>query len=62
MTSTDVAKSQWRKSIRSGNSTDCVEVAAGQRFVGIHDSKDPSGPVIAVPTAAWTTFLTWRTR
>lgn len=45
---------EWRKSTRSGNAGNCVEVAAG---IGIRDSKAPLGHV-EVGAAAWTTFLT----
>ncbi|MFI1800578.1 DUF397 domain-containing protein [Streptomyces sp. NPDC020379] len=51
----------WRKSTYSGlNDSDCVEVATHQfpDIVPIRDSKNPDGPVITPPTAAWSTFIT----
>lgn len=48
----------WRKSSRSGNGNECVEVATGRTgVVGIRDSKDPAGPVLAVSAADWRAFL-----
>ncbi|MEW2403732.1 DUF397 domain-containing protein [Streptomyces sp. NPDC046862] len=51
---------QWRKSSYSGNTGgDCVEVADGcpTGAVPVRDSKDPSGPVMIVSTAAWQAFV-----
>ncbi|WP_083983535.1 DUF397 domain-containing protein [Actinomadura hibisca] len=55
-----VTKGHWRKSSRSaGQGTECVEVAslATSRGVAARDSKDPSGPVLAFPSPAWSAFL-----
>ncbi|MBE1531892.1 DUF397 domain-containing protein [Actinomadura algeriensis] len=39
----------WRKSTRSqGQGADCVELARVAGVVGVRDSKDPEGPVLAV--------------
>ncbi|WBB54415.1 DUF397 domain-containing protein [Verrucosispora sp. WMMD573] len=49
----------WRKSSRSNNGGNCVEVAdnlAGS--VGLRDSKNPSGPVLSVNARAWSAFVT----
>ncbi|GAA4390389.1 hypothetical protein GCM10023088_66220 [Actinomadura verrucosospora] len=46
----------WRKSSRSLGGTDCVETARLDSIghtVGIRDSKDPSGPHIAITSARW---------
>ncbi|MEW2519873.1 DUF397 domain-containing protein [Actinacidiphila alni] len=48
----------FTKSTHSGAEGNCVEVAAtanGGRAV--RDSKDPSGPVLTFPPAAWAAFL-----
>jgi hypothetical protein len=45
--------SVWRKSSRSFNSNDCVEVG---RRIGIRDSKAPSAH-LPVSSAAWSAFL-----
>jgi Domain of unknown function (DUF397). len=57
----DLSKAVWRRSTRSGNSGNCVEVAtnllAERGAVYVRDSKDPSGPVLAVTGADWDVFL-----
>ncbi|GAA0398786.1 hypothetical protein GCM10009541_47270 [Micromonospora gifhornensis] len=48
----------WRKSSRSNNGGNCVEVADNlPGVVGLRDSKDPNGPVLAISPAAWTAFV-----
>lgn len=49
----------WRKSSYSGNNGgECVEVADGiPDAVPVRDSKDPQGPVLVFPAAAWTAFI-----
>ncbi|MEU3455258.1 DUF397 domain-containing protein [Micromonospora sp. NPDC006766] len=50
----------WRKSTRSGNGGNCVEVATNllnsQGVVFVRDSKNPQGGLIAVTAAGWTAF------
>jgi hypothetical protein len=57
----DDSKPQWRKSQRSGNGNNCVEVAtnfaAQDEVVFVRDSKDPSGPHLRFSLTAWTAFL-----
>nr|BEK68637.1 DUF397 domain-containing protein [Kitasatospora purpeofusca] len=51
----------WRKSSYSGNNGgECIEVALASpspAIVPVRDSKDPSGPVLLFPSAAWSSFL-----
>ncbi|MFG1810326.1 DUF397 domain-containing protein [Streptomyces sp. NPDC049040] len=56
----DLTPAVWRKSSHSGASNgDCVEVADGvPGFAPVRDSKDPQGPALVFPAAAWTHFLT----
>ncbi|WBB76899.1 DUF397 domain-containing protein [Micromonospora sp. WMMD1128] len=55
----DLTGAKWRKASRSStNGGACVEVAdnlAG--VVGVRDSKDPTGPALAFPTASWRAFV-----
>ena len=47
----------WRTSSYSGsNGGNCIEVAAAASAVAVRDSKDPAGPELAFPAAAWTAF------
>ncbi|MEU4476695.1 DUF397 domain-containing protein [Micromonospora sp. NPDC023966] len=47
----------WRKSTRSAQS-DCVEVADNlPGVVGVRDSKDPGGPVLAFTPDTWRAFI-----
>ena len=47
----------WRTFSYSGsNGGNCIEVAAAASAVAVRDSKDPGGPELAFPAAAWTAF------
>jgi hypothetical protein len=46
-----------RTSSYTANGSACVEVAPAPAGVLVRDSKDPEGPTLAVPTAAWRLFL-----
>ncbi|MGW6458119.1 DUF397 domain-containing protein [Streptomyces sp. NPDC055078] len=50
----------WVKSSHSGGTgNNCVEVATLPHLVGIRDSKDKQGPALVVPSAAWSSFVTF---
>ena len=52
---------RWYKSSYSNNGGNCLEVAtnlvAPRGIVPVRDSKNPSGPVLDVPVAAFATFV-----
>jgi hypothetical protein len=51
------ASTSWRKSTRSASNGSCVEVAYGPDVVGVRDSKNPVGGVLAFDTATWRAFV-----
>jgi hypothetical protein len=53
----DWTAATWRKSGYSGDNGGCVEWATGAELVGIRDSRDPAGPMIAVPARDWRGFV-----
>jgi hypothetical protein len=56
---TDLRGAAWRKSTYSGGQGgECVEVADGLPVIPVRDSKDPEGPALIFPPAAWTAFIT----
>jgi hypothetical protein len=47
----------WRKSSRSAdNGGNCVELSGCACGIAVRDSKDPAGPALAFPVAAWRAF------
>ncbi|MGS2618284.1 DUF397 domain-containing protein [Micromonospora sp. LZ34] len=54
----DLTGAVWRKSSRSNNGGNCVEVADNvPDIVGLRDSKDPTGPVLRFAPRAWSSFV-----
>lgn len=53
-----MASEAWRTSSYTGaNGGSCVEVAAGAARMRVRDTKNRSGHVMTVDTAAWHSFL-----
>jgi hypothetical protein len=48
----------WRKSSRSGQGNDCLEVSFIDRAVRVRHSKDPGGPIMQFSGPEWRAFLT----
>jgi hypothetical protein len=54
----DLTGAAWRKSTRSSNQGNCVEVADNRPgVVYVRDSKDPDGPVLSFEPDAWRAFI-----
>ncbi|MEV1286390.1 DUF397 domain-containing protein [Micromonospora sp. NPDC049679] len=54
----DLTGAQWRKSTRSSNQGNCVEVADNLAdVVGVRDSKDPDGLALRFEPQAWQSFV-----
>jgi len=60
----DLSRVTWRKSRRSGNGSNCVEVAVvdaarteDERLFLVRDSKNPEGAILAFPPAEWDAFI-----
>ncbi|MGH3916608.1 MAG: DUF397 domain-containing protein [Pseudonocardiaceae bacterium] len=58
MTAPEPGRIVWQKSSYSAPNGDCVEIAPAPDRILIRDSKDSSGPALAVPIPVWRTFLT----
>ncbi|MGW7579069.1 DUF397 domain-containing protein [Streptomyces sp. NPDC054765] len=56
---TELSAARWRKSSYSNtNGGSCVEVADDfPGLVPVRDSKNPHGPALLIPDAAWTAFV-----
>lgn len=48
---------QWRKSSRSANEANCVEVAFSGDDVHTRDSKNPAGQHLVFGSSAWLGFV-----
>ncbi|WP_327702427.1 DUF397 domain-containing protein [Streptomyces decoyicus] len=55
----DLSTARWRKSSYSNsNGGECVEIADDiPGLVPVRDSKNPHGPALLIPAAAWTAFV-----
>ncbi|MGV9270836.1 DUF397 domain-containing protein [Kitasatospora sp. NPDC003701] len=54
----DLSGARWRKSSHSQQGGNCVEVAPGfPGLMPVRDSKDPEGPALVFPSAAWRSFV-----
>jgi uncharacterized protein DUF397 len=47
----------WRKSPYSGDGSNCVEIAATPTAIHIRDSKNPTGPCLALSLTTWADFV-----
>jgi hypothetical protein len=47
----------WRKSSRSSQANNCVEVAVHPAGAAVRDSKNTSGPVLTFLPREWSVFL-----
>lgn len=55
----ELPSAQWTKSSYSGPANECVEVAwLDDANVGVRDSKNPAGPVLAFSRNEWAAFTT----
>jgi hypothetical protein len=53
----ELARASWRKSSRSGNSANCVEICRlTDGLVVVRDTKDRSGTGLIFTPGAWETF------
>lgn len=53
----DFSRATWRKSTRSQQSGQCVELARAGGWVGLRDSKEPDGPILVFTAEEFAAFL-----
>lgn len=56
MTDADLSRAVWRKSHRSNNGGNCVEIADLGAVIAVRDSKSPDGARLTLARADWHTF------
>lgn len=49
----DLSQASWRKSSRSGDTGNCVEIAHVPASTGVRDSKNPHGGLLVLSAAGW---------
>ncbi|MEU4982788.1 DUF397 domain-containing protein [Streptomyces sp. NPDC021969] len=49
----------WHKSTHSPDGSNCLEIATTPTTVLVRDSKDPSGPRLALLPATWADFASY---
>ncbi|MDQ3404484.1 MAG: DUF397 domain-containing protein [Actinomycetota bacterium] len=59
MNSVNPHQLDWRKSSRSSDEGNCVEVAFADA-VAVRDSKNTAGPMLTFPESTWAAFLSQR--
>lgn len=58
----DLTNAKWRKSSRSSDQANCVEIARLADRTAVRDSKNPDGPVLIVGAAVFTGLVVkWAT-
>ncbi|MFI2662593.1 MULTISPECIES: DUF397 domain-containing protein [Micromonospora] len=50
-------RNAWRKSTRSGNNGQCVEVCNRGHLIDVRDSKAPESGMLSFEAAAWGAFV-----
>lgn len=53
MATRDLSQARWRKSSRSGDTGNCVEIALDSDLTGMRDSKNPDGEHLVFNIVAW---------
>ncbi|HEU0089371.1 MAG TPA: DUF397 domain-containing protein [Pseudonocardiaceae bacterium] len=58
MPTLDLSIARWRKSSRSSDTANCIEVAVLGAAVAVRDSKNSTGTTLLVPPPAWAALTT----